>query len=163
MKLLIATVLLTLGCASFAQTANLQKVGEAKLQVLFWPIYESRLFTADGTYQPGRPPLRLEIQYLRDIASEDLVERTAAEWQAQQRFHPNQEQWLETLGQIWPDVSKNDVISLELREDRHSHFYVNNQWVGSIEDPVFGQQFLDIWLSPDTTRPQLRRQLLGLR
>jgi hypothetical protein len=160
-KTLLTAILLTLGATALAQTAELQKVGEARLKVLFWPIYDSRLFSADGTYQPGKPPLRLEIQYLRDIESKDLVERTAAEWQAQQLFHPNQQEWLETLSRIWPDVAENDVISLELRENLHSHFYVNNTWVGSIEDPAFGQQFLDIWLSPQTTRPEIRQQLLG--
>jgi hypothetical protein len=65
--------------------------------------------------------------------------------------------------QIWPDVRENDVIALELREDRSSEFYVNGRPAGTIPDPLFGQQFLDIWLSPDTTRPQLRAQLLGQR
>lgn len=163
MKMLITILLLTFGPTAIAEPTDLQKVGEAQLKVLFWPIYDSRLYTANGTYQPGEPPLRLEIEYLRDIAAKDLVERTAAEWEAQQLSHPNQLQWLETLAQIWPDVSENDVISLELGEDLNSHFYVNNTWVGSIDDPSFGQQFLDIWLSPDTTRPDIRDQLLGQR
>ena len=30
-------------------------------------------------------------------------------------------------------------------------------------DPEFGQYFLDIWLSPETTRPELRERLLGQR
>jgi len=160
-KILLTLLLLSLGATALAQTTELQKVGEAHLKVLFWPVYDSRLFTADGSYQPGQSPLRLEIQYLRNIESKDLVERTAAEWQAQQLSHPKQQQWLDTLSQIWPDVAENDVITLELRENQHSHFYVNNTWVGSIEDPAFGQQFLDIWLSPQTTRPAIRQQLLG--
>lgn len=163
MRILLTLLLLSLGPTALAQTTELQKVGEAKLKVLLWPIYDSRLFTADGSYQAGQAPLRLEIQYLRDIESEDLVERTAEEWQAQQLSHPKQQRWLDALSRIWPDVAKNDVISLELRENLQSYFYVNNTWVGTIEDPLFGQQFLDIWLSPQTTRPEIRRQLLGQR
>lgn len=163
MKRLVGALCLLLACAASAQSSNLQLVGEARLKVLFWPIYDSRLYSTDGGYQSGQRPLRLEIQYLRDIDAEDLVERTAAEWEAQQRTHPNQPQWLDILAQIWPDVSENDVIALELGEDRSSNFFVNGQPVGGIRDPLFGQHFLDIWLSPDTTRPGLRQRLLGQR
>jgi hypothetical protein len=162
-KTLAATLLLVLGVSGGALASELELVGEARLKVLFWPVYESRLYSTNGSYQSGQRPLRLEIRYLMNIDSDDLVERTAAEWQAQQRYHPNQAQWLKTLSQIWPDVRENDVIALELREDRSSEFYVNGRPAGTIPDPLFGQQFLDIWLSPDTTRPQLRAQLLGQR
>ena len=163
MRILLTWLLLTMGAGTLAQanTPDLQLVGEARLKVLFWSVYDSRLYSADGKYLSGQRPLRLEIQYLRDIKSKDLVERTAAEWQAQERVHPDQEQWLQSLAEIWPDVRTNDVIALELREDRRSDFYVNGEFAGTIEDPLFGQHFLDIWLSPDTTRPLLRQKLLG--
>jgi hypothetical protein len=163
MRLLLTCLLLTIGAGTIARanTLDLQMVGEARLKVLFWPVYDSRLFSADGKYLSGQRPLRLEIQYLRDIKSKDLVERTAAEWQAQKRFHPDQEDWLQSLAQLWPDVRKNDVIALELMEDRSSRFYVNGEFVGAIEHPLFGQHFLAIWLSPETTRPLLRQKLLG--
>ncbi len=61
----------------------LQKVGEAKLRVLFWDIYYSRLYTESGNYQRGDRPLKLEIQYLLDIKSDALVERTRTEWEDQ--------------------------------------------------------------------------------
>ena len=148
---------------AIAQSKELQLVGQAHLKVLFWSVYHSRLYSPDGDYQLGERPLRLDIEYLMNIAAEDLVQRTADEWRAQQRTHQRQNQWLQSLAQIWPDVSSNDVISLELGTDNRSVFFRNGEPLGTIDDPLFGQYFLDIWLSPDTTRPKLRRQLLGQR
>jgi hypothetical protein len=145
------------------QAGDLQMVGEARLKVLFWSVYDSRLYTADGDYQAGERPVRLDIQYLMNIDSDDLVERTAAEWEAQQRSHERQTQWLQTLATLWPDVAETDTISLEILEDDRSVFYRNGELLGSLDDPEFGQYFLDIWLAPETTRPQLRERLLGLR
>ena len=169
MTRLLAILLFTLPLAATAQQAPatqpsaMQMVGEARLKVLFWSVYDSRLYTADGDYQAGERPVRLDIQYLINIDSDDLVARTASEWEAQQRSHERQEQWLQVLAGLWPDVSENDTISLEIQEDNRAVFYRNGELLGSLDDPDFGQYFLDIWLSPQTTRPQMRERLLGLR
>ena len=42
-----------------------------------------------------------------------------------------------------------------------STFLFNGNAIGTIGDPQFGEDFAGIWLSPDTTRPALRRQLIG--
>ena len=141
--------------------APLQKVGEAKLRVLLWSVYNSRLYTADGSYTEGTRPLRLEIEYLIDVKAGKLVERTRDEWQAIGREHPRQEAWLALLGELWPDIQAGDVLALELAEDGSATFTRNGELLGTIRDPDFGQQFVDIWLSPDSTRPELRMALLG--
>lgn len=138
----------------------LQKVGEAKLTMFFFDIYESSLFTPTGRFEPGVRPLRLEIRYLRDIAGSDLVEQTGKEWQAQNLQHPQQDQWLERLNAMWPDVKDGDVLALEIDTDNASRFTFNGELLGRIEDADFGPQFAAIWLSPDTTRPKLREQLI---
>jgi hypothetical protein len=144
-----------------AAPTPLQKVGEAKLTVLFWDIYHSSLYSEDGTYYRGQRPLRLDIQYLRDIAATALVERTQAEWEDQGLAHENQPQWLAELGRLWPDVTQNDVLTLELDENDRSTFFHNGVRLGTIDDTGFGQHFLDIWLSPGTSRPELRLALIG--
>jgi len=143
--------------------SDLKKVGEAQLKVLFWKVYNSRLFSADGSYVDGQRPVKLEIEYLRDIDADQLVQRTAAEWQSQGVTHPRQDQWLQSLSALWPDVSENDVIALQLDGDDRSSFYINGTFLGYVEDPAFGQSFIDIWLSPNTTRPELRKMLIGQR
>jgi hypothetical protein len=156
-------VLAVLLCSKVgASVGTLQMVGEARLEFMIWPIYDSRLYSIDGNYQEGQLPLRLEIQYLRDVDAEDLVAHTQSEWQRQGLAHGGEQQWLETLSRLLPDVRENDVLALVIDEQGGSAFLINGEPLGQIDDPHFGQQFLGIWLSPDTSRPELRQSLLGL-
>jgi len=156
-----AVTILLLAVMVPARADSLQMVGKARLEVLFWPVYESRLYSADGSYREGQRPLRLEIQYLRNFDAEDLVERTGQEWQGQGLTHPAQQQWLARLAQLWPDVRENDVLALALDQDGGSAFYLNGELLGTIADPDFGGQFVDIWLSTKTSRPEMRLALIG--
>ncbi|GAB5413782.1 MAG: chalcone isomerase family protein [Congregibacter sp.] len=142
-------------------SARLSKVGEARLKVLLWSIYDSRLYTPSGEYVEGERPLRLEIQYLRNVKAKALIEQTQKEWQAMGREHPRQEQWLGKLGELWPDIQAQDVLTLELDADNAATFLHNGVAIGRFDDPDFGQHFVDIWVSEDCTRPELRLSLLG--
>ena len=153
--------LLAFALSASATTLGLQKCGEAKLTVLFWDIYESSLYTPTGQYHPDIRPLRLEIKYLRQIKADDLIEQTAKEWQAQGLHDSRHGAWLETLGTLWPDVRKHDVLALSITEDGSAAFTFNGEPLGVIEDPDFGSAFAGIWLSPTTTRPELRAALIG--
>lgn len=144
-----------------AGTEALKKCGEAKLTVLFWDVYESALYTPDGAYQPGVRPLKLDIRYLRNIKASDLVKQTRKEWQAQGLAHPQQEAWLAQLEALWPDVAANDVITLMIDQSGNAQFNFNGEPLGAIPEPAFADQFAAIWLSPNTTRPELRAQLIG--
>lgn len=66
----------------------LLKCGAARLKVLFWDIYESSLYTPDGTWSEGVRPLRLDIRYLRAISALDLVKQTGKEWAEQGKSSP---------------------------------------------------------------------------
>lgn len=140
---------------------TLEKVGEARLKVMFWSVYDSRLYAENGIYKPGKRPLKLEIQYLRDISAEDLVKRTGKEWDDLGETHERQKEWMNKLLTLWPDVSKNDVLTVELNADNHATFYRNGERLGTIDDGDFGQRFIDIWLSPNTSRPDIRLALIG--
>lgn len=156
-------VLVMLLCSKVgASDGALRMVGQARLQFMFWPVYDSRLYSADGAYREGQLPLRLEIRYLRDVHAADLVRHTQSEWQGQGLSHAGQQEWLETLSLLLPDVSANDVLALVVDQQGSSTFLVNGQPLGQIDDPQFGKHFLNIWLSPNTSRPELRQALLGI-
>jgi len=158
----IAALLVSLSTAANAlDSTDLALCGEAKLSVLFWDVYESRLLTPGGEWQPGIRPLRLEIRYLRDIKAADLVEQTAKEWQAQGISTEQHNLWLDQLNAQWRDVSEGDVIALEIDEQGKSQFLFNGEPIGTIDHPQFGEDFAGIWLSQNTTRPELRKALIG--
>lgn len=150
-----------LAATALAASSSLQMVGEARLHVMFFSVYDSRLYTEDGRYEQDQRPLRLEIEYLRNVKARALVEQTDAEWDHLEVTHERRGAWLQKLTDLWPDVSKNDVIALELDADNRSTFYFNGEKLGTLEDADFGEYFVAIWLSPDTSRPALREDLLG--
>lgn len=160
-RYLASIVLAALLAAAAQASGSLQMVGEARLSVMFWSVYDSRLYSEDGGYRPNQRPLRLEIEYLRDISSTALVDRTGEEWDHLNLSHERKPAWLQELRGLWPDVSKNDVLTLDVDERNRSTFLLNGEPLGVIEDEAFGEHFLAIWLSPDTSRPALRKALIG--
>jgi hypothetical protein len=149
--------------ANATEQSTLQKCGEAKLTVLFWDVYESALFTPNGSYSPDTRPFRLDIRYLRDISASDLIKQTAKEWRAQGLADPAQDAWLQKLGEIWPDVATGDTLALLVDEKSYSQFTMNGVEIGRIDNPSFSDAFAGIWLSDATTRPALRNALIGAR
>ena len=135
-------------------------VGEARLKVLIWEVYDSGLFTPSGRWQ-GDAPYRLSLHYLRNIPAAKLVEETEKAWREQGRNHPRLNEWLGLLGDLWPDITEGDNLVFGLNESGDSAFWFNGSPLGSIEDRDFGPLFGGIWLDPDTPRPELRAQLIG--
>ena len=135
-------------------------VGEARLKVLIWEVYDSALFTPSGRWQ-GIAPYRLSLRYLRDIPAAKLVEETEKAWQEQGRSHPRLNEWLVLLAELWPDITEGDNLVFGLNASGDSAFWFNGSSIGSINDRDFGPLFGGIWLDPDTPRPGLRAELIG--
>ena len=144
------------------QNVALKKCGAALLKVFFWEVYESSLYTPDGTWNEGTKPFRLDIRYLRTISAEDLAKQTGKEWAEQGKVSAQHAQWQEDLRVMWPNVTEGDVISLAINKAGVSTFLFNGERLGSLQNPQFGEDFSGIWLAEDTTRPKLRKQLIGL-
>ena len=141
---------------------DLQKVGEAKLRVLFWDIYHSELYSASGEFVEGQYPIALKIEYLRDIKAKDLLERTVDEWEKLGVSETLYSRWVPQIEQIWPDINKGDALTLVVSEDGVSEFYFNEQSIGKLQDTAFGSAFLSIWLDENCSYPKVRNQLLGM-
>lgn len=145
-----------------AVLSDLNRVGEATLRVLFWDIYVSKLYTRDGSFQGIQPGLALNLTYKRAVTDEQLVKATRKQWQKLSGFQPEtSERWLARLLELWPDVAAGDEILLYVDEQLASHFYFNGSRLGVMADPRFTQQFLAIWLSPQTSYPEIRAQLIA--
>ena len=135
-------------------------VGQARLKVLFWNIYDSALYTPSGTWQ-GEGPYQLSLHYLRDIPVHQLIEQTDKAWREQGRTHPLQAEWLAQLTDIWPDITEGDNLVLSVAASGHSGFWFNGEYIGAIQDEAFGPLFGGIWLDADTPQPALRSQLIS--
>ena len=71
-------------------------VGQARLKILFWNVYDSVLSTPTGTWH-STGPYQLALTYLRDIPAQQLVDETEKAWRDQGRNHPDEKQWLQDL------------------------------------------------------------------
>ena len=140
---------------------DLTEIGNARLKVLFWTIYDCYLYSEDGVYRGVEPNLTLRIDYRRRIRKEDLVAHTKIELQKQGLYTETTEPWLTALAGIWPDIEKGDRILLQVTESLASKFFFNGQLVGSISDPAFTERFVAIWLSENSSYPAQREQLIG--
>lgn len=140
---------------------DLKKVGEAKLEVLFWDIYESELYSPSGEFFPDQYPLALKIRYLRNIKAESLVEKTGEEWQKLGYPEEQTQNWLNQIAGLWPDIRKGDELLLVINPKGESEFYYNHQALGTLSDLSFGPGFAAIWLDENCSYPKLRNQLIG--
>ena len=136
-------------------------VGEGTMRWFWFDIYQAKLFSPSGKYHPQQWPISLELIYVRNISSKELIQSTADEWQRQSINY--QEEWLTQLNRIWPNVVPGDKLLLNVNEEGHSCFFYNNQYIGCIYDTVFSHAFTSIWLSENTLKPGLRNQLIGLK
>lgn len=140
---------------------NPKVVGQARLKVLFWDVYDAKLIANDGTYESNKP-FALSLTYLRKFSGDDIASRSVDEIR---QLGMNDEmklaKWYQTMSQLFPDVAKGESITGIVDNNKVSHFYYNDQRLGSVDDPEFSIWFFNIWLSSETSEPDMRAELIG--
>jgi hypothetical protein len=136
---------------------DLKKRGQGEMNYLFWTLYSAELYTT-----PSNSERALKIRYYHSIDSKDLVDATKDQWIKLGYSSNSIQRWLKPLYKMWPNVKAGSTLTIRVAEDNISQFYFDEQPIGTIQDKNFGEAFLDIWLSENTSEPRLREQLLGL-
>lgn len=145
--------------------SHLHKVGEGEMSYLFWTLYEAQYFigeTKQELQEADKGARALRIEYYRAIDSQALIEATADQWQHLGYGQNEITAWVALLEKMWPSVEQGNSLTLKVSAAKLSQFYFNDDSIGVIEDPSFGDAFLAIWLSEGTSEPELRARLLGL-
>lgn len=140
---------------------QLVTVGKARLSFLWFDIYDAELMNKRGQFQALKGPLLLKIRYLRDISQQELIAETDKQWNRQQVAQELRDQWLARLDQIYPDIRSNDSLAFYMDDLGSGYFYLNQRFIGAIENPDFSRAFLNIWLAENSHYPSLTRQLTG--
>ena len=73
------------------------------------------------------------------------------------------ERWLAAMKRAFPDVDEGDRITGVQRPGEGVRFFHNGTLRGEVRDADFARRFFGIWLSPQTSEPELRQSLLGRR
>ncbi len=137
-------------------------VGQARLTVLFFKIYDATLYAPKGQYRADQPFV-LTLRYLREFEGEKIAQRTVDEMRKQ--GFSNEAKlvlWLRAMNALFPDVGPGVELSAVRLASGATDFYRGDQRIGQVADPEFGRQFFAIWLGEKTSEPAMRRQLLKL-
>jgi hypothetical protein len=159
--------------------SSLKKLGEGQMKILFWKVYKAEFYSKTSPYNPQSYPKALKLTYQRDIKKQEFLSATQGEWDKLNSHldkriisQKQENKWLTQLSDIFPNIKESDVILFMLNKEKQANFYLqrasNSQakpsvhtLLGAINEPTFGDYFLSIWLSENTSRPKLRKQLLA--
>lgn len=158
------------GSAAWAQPAvvsaavpQARLVGEGRLTFFGLNVYDAKLWAAPGFEGTSfeRQPFALELVYLRSLKGELIAKRSIKEMKPLTGYDAGREAaWLARMTELFPDVQANDsLVGIHL-PGIGARFVLNGQLRGQVDDPLFSRLFFGIWLSPQTSEPQLRQQLL---
>ncbi len=140
-----------------------QLVGEARLKVMLWNVFDAKLFSPSGRYESGEP-FALSLTYLRSLHGDKIVAKSIEEIRNQGVYGDEGQyaKWQAALGKIIPDVDKGTTLTGVRSAQGHTLFYLGNDRIGEIEDVEFTNAFFSIWLGEKTSNASLRNRLLGV-
>lgn len=141
---------------------NASVVGQGILSYAFWDIYEATLYAPNGRFKPNKP-FALSIKYFHPINGKDIADKSVQEMR-KQGFHDEIKlaAWNTQLKSFLPDVKNGTVLSAVYIPKEQTKFFNGNLVIGSIKGDDFARLFFGIWLENTTSKPELRRALLGL-
>ncbi len=156
---------------AYAQPADIatnisgaRNIGGARLSVWGFQVYDARLwtepeFTAETYLQRS---FALEINYLRNVSGDDIADSSLKEMRGIGSITDTQAQtWLAQMRKLFPDIKKGDRLVGIYKPGFGALFTLNSKPAGEVRDTEFARLFFGIWLSPQTSKPQMRLQLLG--
>jgi Chalcone isomerase-like len=149
-----------------AQPAELtqpRSTGSTRLKVFGFQVYDATLWVEPGFNADAyeRTRFALEITYLRNFDGGAVAERSIKEMRNQSPLTEMQAtQWLNQMRSIFPNIQKGDTLVGVHRPGVGASFSFNGKALGDIPDAEFARRFFGIWLSPKTSEPQMRRELL---
>ena len=129
---------------------------------MLWDVYEATLYAPEGIWRKDRP-FALSLHYLRDISGREIADRSVQGMRKQGYIDEiTLAAWYSQMRSIFPDVQNGTVLSGIFIPGRDTFFYEGDRLIGIIKGDLFAQWFFGIWLSENTSEPQLRKKLLGL-
>jgi hypothetical protein len=144
---------------------NPRLVGEHRLTYWGFEVYHARLWASNATFSPldwATQRLVLELRYLRDFQGREIAQRSIDEIQSQRPLSAEQAStWRQSLLALLPNVRKGEILTGAYLPDSGAQFWHQGQALGEIRDTEFARRFFGIWLSPQSSQPVLRQQLLA--
>ena len=146
--------------ASLRELPGAQLVGSGDLTWMGLNVYQASLHAPEGRYQPHTPHA-LKLRYDRSFSRERMAQRSLQE--IEQIFGKQQQpdEIVRKLASVFSDVAKGDHITGVHYPGEGAEFSGRQGLLGRLDDAELAAAFFAIWLSPKTSEPQLRSQMLG--
>jgi hypothetical protein len=135
--------------------------GTASMHWLWMTAYDAELWT-DAPKWSMSSPFALTLRYHHSFDGLDIVERTIKEMH---NVDPSLGKdrlaaYRAKLVDLFPSVKPGDEITALYAPGAPVRFFYNGRLTGELDDADFAKPFFGIWLSPRTSDPALRAQLL---
>jgi len=136
------------------------QLGTGKLSIFFMDIYDISLFSQTKVYSKNKP-FAIEINYLKDIKSSQIVDRSINEIKRISNSSRDElENYRSIFTSLFPDIYSGDQLIGIKTANNDGVFFYNKKPIGKIKDEKLVDKFFDIWLSEKTSHPELREKLL---
>ncbi|MFT6071497.1 MAG: hypothetical protein ACJAQ0_000504 [Dasania sp.] len=134
--------------------------GQYQFTYFGFSIYDAALFM-DQKCENLECDFILKLIYQRSFDKEDIVNRSIQEIDALYDLDKNQKKrYKKLLLSVLVDVQDGDIIDGKMINS-YANFYHNNKYIGKVDEKKLSKYFFDIWLSPQTSEPEMRNALLN--
>ena len=164
--LLVLIALLAVPATAHAEAlrtyvSNAELVGEARLQMFFFKIYDAQLFAPEGRFErDGAYALRLN--YLINAKKDKIVERTVKEMKRQKSASNRViESWVPLMEANFISMPKGSSADFIHTADGRLILAANGEELAEITNRRFIKALMDIWLGPNVRDPEFQRELMG--
>ena len=158
LALFVAATAQALPDALRSEAAGLRQWGSGEMTWFGFSLYRATLWVAGES--PESSTTALQLDYLRDIPRERLVQTSLDEMRRLGADESQLKNWESDLRRVFPDVKEGESIVGVHYPGRGARFFHQGLATGEIRDAEFARCFFAIWLDPASRSPNLRTALL---
>lgn len=126
-------------------------------------VYDAELWSAAPLSADSwrEQAFALALSYHRALKGPEIAKRSLVEMRRQGPIADGDaNRWLAEMQAAFPDVAEGDRITGRHEPGQGARFFVNGRLQREVREPAFATRFFGIWLSPQTSEPDLREALL---
>ncbi|QLB21656.1 hypothetical protein A6B43_06020 [Vespertiliibacter pulmonis] len=140
-----------------AVSANWKKINDIDYVWGPFTIYNLSLFSETGEYQKETRPVMLTLKYMKPVDGRDFAISLARSWSKLGITLPNQDEVVDRLRKIMPNIKKGDLLSYIALEDK-GYFILNDTVIDEEFNRDFNNAVVAVWLDP---RVEIGKALLA--
>lgn len=156
--LLCATTAQALPEALRQESESWRQWGSGEMTWFGLSLYRATLWVAGESAESS--PSALQLDYLRDIPRERLVQTSLDEMRRLGADEAQLVRWTNEMRRVFPDVKEGDSLVGVHYPGEGAAFYFREQLAGRVADAEFARRFFAIWLDSASRSPALRSALL---